>query len=87
MTKLILAAIIAIAPLIILIIRRMPTSDEARRKDIAKYEDELEEIRTAMAKALSDGFVAEYHLLNVKRQQLCKKLSRLRRGLKTNSPD
>jgi len=73
--------------LIIVIIKKLPNKDESIRKDIAKYEDELEEIRTAMAKALADNFMPEYHVFNIKRQRVCKALRRLRARLKTDSPD
>jgi len=81
MTKLIIAAVIALAPIVLLVLKKMPSKDEKAKEKIANYEDELEEIRTAMAKALADGFDAEYHLLNVRRERLLQKLRRLRRGL------
>ena len=85
MTKLIIAAIIAIAPIVLLVLRKMPGKDEKAKEEIAKYEDELEEIRTLMAKALADGFDCEWNLLNVRRERLLQKLRRLHRGLKTDS--
>ena len=85
MSKLIIAAVIALAPILLLLLKRLPSKDEKKKEDIAKYEKELEEIRALMAKALTDGFDCEWNLLNVRRERLLQKLRRLHRGLKTDS--